>query len=69
MDMDMGFLGLSTMTYNFFLRAGAKTVRDIVDILEGNKKSNVPEQCMMEAEKAIKMQEKLLKVKILKKED
>lgn len=66
MDAKMAFLGLSTMTHNFFLRAGARTIRDVVEICDGRKsRKNIPERCIKEAKEAVKMQEAILGVKFL----
>lgn len=64
MDADMGFLGLTTMTYNFFYRAGARTIRDVVKIIENKGKRNIPESCIKEARNAIEMQENILRIKL-----
>lgn len=66
MDAKMAFLGLSTMTHNFFLRAGARTIRDVVEICDGRKsRKNIPERCIKEAKEAVEMQETLLGIKFL----
>lgn len=66
MNANMGFLGLTTMTYNFFYRAGARTIIDVVNICEGkSSKKNIPTECIEEAKSAIKMQERILDIKLL----
>ena len=66
MDAKMEFLGLSVMTHNFFLRAGARTVRDVVEIVEGRKyRKSIPQSCIKEAKEAVEMQETLLGIKFL----
>lgn len=66
MDLIMEILGLSTMTHNFFLRAGARTLMDVADICNGKRsKKNIPEKCIREAQEALKLQEPFLGVKLL----
>lgn len=65
MDAQMELLGLTVMTHNFFYRAGARTIRDVVAICEGRMpKKNIPQRCIDEAKEAVRMQETLLGVKL-----
>lgn len=67
MDAPMELLGLSTKTYNYFLRAGAHTFWDVADICNGKRsKKNIPEKCIREAQEALKLQETFLGVKLFR---
>lgn len=37
MDLKMEYLGMDTMTYNYLLRAGARSILDVCDILNGKR--------------------------------
>ncbi len=67
MDLEMGYLGMDTMTYNYFLRAGARTVQDVCQILEGKKAKwrPIPESVMKKARECVKTQENILEIKLL----
>ena len=44
MDLKMEYLGMDTMTYNYLLRAGARSILDVCDILndiEGSDKYSI----------------------------
>lgn len=65
MDMPIEMLGLKTMTHNFFLRSGCKTLRDVCEVVSGERKTNIPKRCIDEAKEAIQFQENVLGVKFL----
>lgn len=66
MDAMMEILGLSTMTHNFFLRAGAHTLMDVVDICEGRRsRKNIPQRCIEEAREAVRLQETFLGIRFM----
>lgn len=37
MDLKMEYLGMDTMTYNYLLRAGTRSILDVCDILNGKR--------------------------------
>lgn len=67
MDLKMEYLGMDTMTYNYFLRAGARTIVDVCDILDGKKamQRNIPEYVLRKARECVKMQENILGIRLL----
>ena len=64
MDMNIGFLGLSTMTYNF-LQIGEKMIKDVIDKFKGSK----AKQCITETKNTVKIQEEDSKEKLLEEID
>ena len=58
----MGYLGIDTMTYNYFLRAGAKTIQDVCDILNGKRamQRKIPEYVLRKAKEYVETQESIL---------
>lgn len=64
MDGSLSYLGLTTMTHNFFYRAGARTIGDVVLMIHENTKG-IPEKCVKEARAAVQMQEHVLGVRLL----
>lgn len=67
MDLEMGYLGMDVMTYNYFLRAGARTIQDVCSILEGKKakQRDIPESVMRRAKEYVKTQERVLHIRLL----
>lgn len=67
MDLEMGYLGMDVMTYNYFLRAGARTISDVCSILEGKKtkQREIPESVMRKAKEYVKAQESILHIQLL----
>lgn len=67
MDLEMGYLGMDTMTYNYFLRAGARTILDVCNIINGKKtmSRNIPQSVLVKAIEYVKMQESILNIKLL----
>lgn len=67
MDLEMGYLGMDVMTYNYFLRAGARTISDVCSILEGKKakQRDIPESVMRRAKEYVKTQERALHIRLL----
>lgn len=65
MDMPIEMLGLKTMTHNFFLRSGCNTLREVFQVVCGERKTNIPKICIDEAKRAIQFQENILGVKFL----
>ena len=67
MDLKMEYLGMDTMTYNYLLRAGARSILDVCDILNGKRamQRNIPEYVLRKARECVKMQENILGIRLL----
>lgn len=70
MDLKMEYLGMDTMTYNYFLRAGARTILDVCDILNGKRamQIKIPEHLLRKAKEYVKVQESILDIRLLEEE-
>ena len=66
----MEYLGMDTMTYNYFLRAGARTILDVCDILNGKRamQRKIPEHLLRKAKEYVKVQESILDIRLLEEE-
>ena len=62
----MEYLGMDTMTYNY-LRAGARTILDVCDILNGKRamQRKIPEYVLRKAKEYVETQESILGVRLL----
>ena len=67
MDLKMEYLGMDTMTYNYFLRAGARTILDVCDILNGKRtiQRKIPEYALRKAKEYVEIQESVLGIRLL----
>ncbi|WP_346304263.1 hypothetical protein [Bacteroides sp.] len=67
MDLKMEYLGMDTMTYNCLLRAGARSILDVCDILNGKRamQRKIPEYVLRKAKEYVETQESILGVRLL----